>query len=149
MTSKTLALSVAVALSATASAQETIKSGDVPKAIVAQYTAQTSKTAAKKAVWTKTPTSFSAEFEGAITRYDINANVVWTSKKIDESAVDAAIMQAYKDKYGSDYTFQWAEDVTLANQEHRTFIIGKKGAFDYYFKYNDKKLMVEKTATCK
>ncbi|MBQ2098249.1 MAG: hypothetical protein II480_08725, partial [Bacteroidales bacterium] len=78
-----------------------------------------------------------------------DGNTVWTSKKIERQDVDSEIMGAYVGKYGTDYPFQWAEEVTLANGEKRTFIIGRKGNFNYYFKYNDKKLMVEKTATCK
>jgi hypothetical protein len=150
MTTKTLALSLAAALSVTAAtAQTTIKSGGVPKEVFTQYAAQTSKTAAKKAAWTMTPTSYTAEYDGTFTRLDYSGNVVWTSKRIDDSDIDSEIWQSYQNKYASDYTFRYAEDVTLANGEKRTFLIGTKGAYDYYFKYNDKKLMVEKTATCK
>jgi hypothetical protein len=146
MTPKIFALCLVFALIATvASAQDTIKSSSVPKAVASQI----SKSAAKKAVWTKTPTSYTAEYDGNFIRYDNDGNTVWTSKKIERQDVDSEIMCAYVGKYGTDYPFQWAEEVTLANGEKRTFIIGKKGNFNYYFKYNDKKLMVEKTATCK
>ena len=150
MKSKIFVLSLVLALSASvASAQETIKSSKVPKEVLAQYVAQASKPAAKKAVWTQTPSSFTAEYDGTLTRLDYNGNLVWTSKKIAESDVDSEVMNAYKNKYGADYAFQWAESATLANGEKRTFIIGRKGDYDYFFKYNDKKLMVEKIATCK
>ena len=146
MTPKILALSLVLAMMATvASAQETIKSSNVPKAVIAQVT----KSAAKKAVWTKTPTSYTAEYDGTFIRLDNDGNMVWTSKKIERQDVDPDIMGSYIGKYGADYPFQWAEDVTLANGDKRTFIVGRKGNFNYYFKYNDKKLMVEKTATCK
>ncbi len=146
MTPRIVALGVALLLmAASASAQDTIKSSSVPKAVVSQI----SKSAAKKALWTKTPTSYTAEYDGTFIRYDLDGNTVWTSKKIERQDVDHEIMGAYVGKYGTDYPFQWAEEVTLTNGEKRTFIIGRKGNFNYYFKYNDKKLMVEKTATCK
>ncbi len=150
MTTKILALCLAlVFVAATAMAQDAVKGGDVPKDIFNKYAEQTSKSAAKKASWVKTPTSYTAEYEGTSVRLDNSGNIVWTSQKIEQSAVDAEIMKAYKSKYGAEYIYQWAESVTLVNGETRTFIIGRKGDFNYYFKYNDKKLMVEKTATCK
>ncbi len=150
MTPKILALSFAMMMAATAaSAQETVRSGDVPKDVFAKYKEQTSKSAAKKATWFKTPTSFTAEYEGTSVRLDNSGDIVWTSKRIDQSDVDSEIVKSFMSKYGDDYHYEWAEAVTLANGDARTFIIGKKGNFNYYFKYNDKKLMVEKTATCK
>ena len=150
MTTKILALGLALSMSAAvASAQDTVKVGSVPKNVVSKYSGHVSKEAAKKAIWTKTPTSFTAEYADSFMRYDNDGNVVWSSNKIESSAVDSKIMRAFNSKYAADYVFQWAEDVTLANGDKRTFIVGRKGNFNYYFKYNDKKLMVEKTATCK
>ena len=150
MTTKILVLCLAMTLVATvATAQETVKSNSVPKEVIGKYTEQTSKSAAKKATWFKTPTSYTAEYEGTSVRLDNSGNIVWTSQKIDQSAVDTEILNAFMSKYSADYLYQWAESVTLANGERRTFIIGRKGDFNYYFKYNEKKLMVEKTATCK
>ena len=150
MTTRILALCIAMMLMATvATAQETVKSNSVPKEVINKYTTQTSKSAAKKANWFKTPTSYTAEYEGTSVRLDNSGEIVWTSKKIDQSSVDSEILNAFMSKYSTDDLYQWAESVTLANGEQRTFIIGKKGDFNYYFKYNDKKLMVEKTATCK
>ncbi|MBO4770961.1 MAG: hypothetical protein J5595_00330 [Bacteroidales bacterium] len=150
MTPKLLVFCLALMFAATvASAQDTIKSSSVPKKIMNQYLTKASKTVAKKAVWTMTPSAYSAEYNGSITRIDYNGDVVWKSKKIKDSAIDSEVMTAYNNKYAADYAFQWAEAVTLANGEKRTFIIGRKGDYNYYFKYNDKKLMVEKIATCK
>lgn len=150
MITKLLGLCLALFMSAAvASAQDTLKVGSVPKNVVSKYTSHVSKEAAKKAIWTKTPTSFTAEYADTFVRYDNDGNVVWSSEKIESSAVDSKVMKAFNAKYAADYIFQWAENVTLANGERRTFIIARKGNFNYYFKYNDKKLMVEKTATCK
>ena len=150
MTTKLLALSLALSMSAAvASAQDTVKVGSVPKNVVSKYSEHVSKEAAKKAVWTQTPTSFTAEYVDSFVRYDNDGNVVWSSNKIANSAIDSKIKQAFNSKYASEYAFQWAEDVTLANGEKRTFIVARKGNYNYYFKYNDKKQMVEKTATCK
>jgi len=150
MTQKILAFCLVLMLAANvASAQETVKSGDVPKSVLSNYVAQTSKTAAKKATWSKTPTSFTAEYEGTSVRLDNSGNIVWTSRRIDQSEVNKDILAAFMSKYGNDYHYEWAESVTLSDGAVRTFIIAKKGDFNYYFKYNDKKLMVEKTATCK
>lgn len=150
MVSKILTLCLALAFCATvASAQDTIKKGDVPKTVMEAYTQLTDKTIAKQSIWTKTPTSYSAEYEGKIIHFDQTGSKIWAAQKIDQSIVDPDIMKAYNTKYGADYAFQHAEDVTLANGEHRVFIVGRKGKYDYYFKYNDKKLMVEKTAACK
>ncbi|MCR5454247.1 MAG: hypothetical protein K6F33_04595 [Bacteroidales bacterium] len=150
MTSKILIMSLAIALAATsASAQDTIKKGDVPKSVVEAYTQLTDKAIAKQSIWTKTPTTYTAEYDGKILQFDPAGNKIWAAQKIDKSAIDPDIMQAYDSKYGTDYAFQYAADVTLANGDLRTFIVGRKGKYCYYFKYNDKKLMVEKTATCK
>ena len=150
MTAKFFVLGLALLLTAaSASAQDTVSCGSVPKKIMTQYLTKASKTVAKKSIWTMTPTAYTAEYNGSFTRLDYDGNVVWKSKKLKETAVDSEVMAAYKNKYAADYAFQWAEAVTLANGEKRTFIIGRKGNFNYYFKYNNKKLMVEKTATCK
>ncbi len=150
MTKKIFTLGVAIALTATAAtAQTPVKSSEVPKEVLSQYAAATSKAASKKADWVSTPTSYTADYDGQMTRLDLSGTVVWTSKKIDRSQIDPDIAAAYNSKYAAEYAFQGAEDATLANGDHRTFIIGRKAGVNYYFKYNDKKLMVEKTATCK
>ncbi len=132
-----------------ASAQTIVKGKKVPEAVKVQYQLDASKAAAKKCVWYKAGDNFIAEFEGQNRRYTQAGSPVWTSTKIAKDDVDSEILNAFSKKYGLDYPFQWAENVTLASGEKYTFIVGKKGKYNYYFKYNDKKTMVEKIATVK
>lgn len=132
-----------------ANAQEVIKSKKVPNAVQVQYINDCSKSAAKKAVWYQAGDTYTAEYEGVMKRYTEAGTPIWTSSKIAKDNVDKDILEAFSKKYGVDYPFQWAESVTMATGEKYTFIIGKKKKYNYYFKYNEKKVMVEKTATNK
>lgn len=132
-----------------ASAQEIVKQKKVPQAVQVQYINDVSKSACKKAVWYQAGDYFTAEYEGVMKRYSQAGVPVWTSQKIAKDDVDTDILEAFSKKYGVDYPYQWAEKVTLASGEKFTFIVGKKKKYNYYFKYNEKKAMVEKTATNK
>ncbi len=132
-----------------AGAQEVVKLKKVPQAVQVQYTLDASKAACKKAAWYKAGDTYTAEYENKMSRYTDAGTLVWTSTKIAKDDVDREILEAFSKKYGVDYPFQWAENVTMGNGEKYTFIVGKKKKYNYYFKYNEKKMMVEKTATNK
>lgn len=132
-----------------ASAQEVVKSKKVPQAVQVQYINDISKTACKKAAWYKAGETYTAEYDGVMKRYTDAGTLIWTSSKIAKDDVDRDVLEAFSKKYGVEYPYQWAEAVTMANGDKYTFIIGKKKKYNYYFKYNEKKLMVEKTATNK
>jgi len=132
-----------------ASAQEVIKLKKVPHAVQAQYTNDVNKTACKKAAWYQAGDFYTAEYEGIMKRYTQAGTPLWTSQKIAKDDVDTEILETFSKKYGVEYPFQWAEKVTMASGEKYTFIVGKKKKYNYYFKYNEKKVMVEKVATNK
>ncbi|MCQ2253028.1 MAG: hypothetical protein MJZ61_06235 [Bacteroidales bacterium] len=132
-----------------ASAQDIVKSKKVPQAVQVQYQLDASKAAAKKCVWYKAGDNFIAEYEGVNRKYTEAGSPIWTSQKVAKDDVDSEVLNAFSKKYGLDYPYQWAENVTLATGEKFIFIVGKKGKYNYYFKYNDKKTMVEKIATVK
>ncbi|MCQ2249585.1 MAG: hypothetical protein MJZ66_00600 [Bacteroidales bacterium] len=132
-----------------ASAQEIVKQKKVPQAVQVQYINDVSKTACKKAVWYQTGDFYTAEYEGIMKRYTQAGTPLWTSQKIAKDDVDTEILEAFSKKYGVEYPYQWAEKVTMASGEKFTYIVGKKKKYNYYFKYNEKKVMVEKVATNK
>jgi len=144
----TLAAAMIMAV-ATANAQEIIKSKSVPAVVLSQFTADAGAKNAKKAIWYQSGDYYTAVIDDKNTRYNSDGNLIWTSTKIEKADINAEVLNAYNTKYESNYPYQWAEDVVLDSGAKYTFIIGRKDGHNYFFKYNDKNLMVEKKATSK